>query len=107
MNVRSSPSVPEASLTENSAWAVGVLASAIVPVPVASAIRTPAGRPADGADSVTVNVSSPSSRLSVAAATVNVRDSASPVASASNVRLPLVLSKSDSDAVSSGPTLVA
>ena len=68
---------------------------------------TRGGKPADGADRVTVNVSSPSSRLSVAAATVNVRDSASPVASASNVRLPLMLSKSDSDAVSSGPMPVA
>ena len=72
VNVRSSPSSPEASLTESSAWAVGALASAIVPVPVASAIRTPAGRPADGADRVTVNVSSPSTTSSATAATVNV-----------------------------------
>jgi len=63
----------------------------------------PGGKPSAGADRVTVNVSGPSARPSAIAATVKVWDSASPVASASNVRLPLALSKSDSDAVSSGP----
>ena len=63
----------------------------------------PCGKPSAGGDNVTVNVSSPSTRLSATAATVNVWDSASPVASAAKVRLPLALSKSDADAVSSGP----
>jgi len=54
-----------------------------------------------------VNVSSPSARSSATVVTVNVWDSAAPVASAANVTLPLALSKSDADAVSSGPMPVA
>ena len=103
MNVRSPPSSPEASLTDNSAKPPPV----IVPVPVASPMLMPTGNPSDGADRVTVNVSSPSARLSATVVTVNVWDSASPVAFAAKARLPLALSKSDSDAVSSGPMPVA
>jgi len=106
VNVRSPPSTPSASLTDNSVETAGVV-SAIVPVPVASLMPTPGGRPPAGADRVTVNVSSPSTRSSATAATANVWDSAAPVAFAAKVRLPLALSKSDSDAVSSGPMAVA
>ena len=103
MNVRSPPSSPEASLTDSSAKPPPV----IVPVPVASLMPTPGGKPPDGADRVTVNVSSPSTSSSATVVTVNVRDSAAPVAFAAKVRLPLALSKSDADAVSPGSTLVA
>ena len=106
MKVRSLPSSPSASLTDSVA-SPRPPDPVIVPVPVPSPMLTPGGKPSAGADNVTVNVSSPSARPSSTAATVNVWDSASPVASASKVRLPLVLSKSDSDAVSPDSMLVA
>ena len=55
----------------------------------------PPGKPPDGADSVTVNVSFPSARASLTVATVNIFLSPLPVAPAANVTLPVVFVKSD------------
>jgi len=52
----------------------------------------PPGKPPEGADNVTVNVSAPSAKTSFVAATVNV--SVRSVASAANVTLPVVFVKS-------------
>ena len=56
---------------------------------------------------VTVNVSAPSARASCVVATVNVFISPVLVAPAANVTLPLLAVKSDDEAVSLAPTLVA
>ena len=105
MNVRSPPSAAEASLTDR----IAEPGLVIVPlaVPPRRLMPTPAGNPPGGCNRLTVNVSGPSISGSRSAATVNVWDSAAPVDSASKVSLPLVLSKSDSDAVSSASMLVA
>ena len=105
MNVRSLPSTPSASLTDNSAEPEDLIVPLAVPAP--TLMPTPAGNPARGGDSVTVNVSGPSTTPSWSVFTVNVWNSAVPDAAAGNVRLPLALAKSDADVVSSDEMLVA
>ena len=91
VNVTLLPSAAEASLTDSVASSLAL----IVPLPVASLMLTPTGKPAAGAVSVTVNVSAPSARVSSVVDTVTVFDKPAPVAPAANVTLPLLLVKSD------------
>ena len=84
------PSATDTSSTDNVAASLAL----IVPVPVPSEMLMPAGKPPAGADSVTVNVSAPSARMSSVAATVNVCIRSLPVAPDEKVRLLLVLVKS-------------
>ena len=91
VNVTLLPSAAEASLIDNVAGSLRL----IVPLPVPSLMLMPPGKPPDGADSLTVNVSAPSARASWVVATVNVFDRPALVAPAANVTLPVVLVKSD------------
>ena len=91
VNVTLLPSAAEALFTDSVAGSLRL----IVPVPVPSLMLMPPGKPPDGADSVTVNVSAPSARASCVVATVNIFVSPLPVAPAANVTLPVVLVKSD------------
>ena len=97
------PSFADALFTDTVAASLAL----IVPVPVvALELRLiPPGKPPEGADNVTVNVSAPSAKTSFVVATVNV--SVRSVASAANVTLPVVFVKSACTAVSLPPTLVA
>ena len=90
VNVTLLPSAAESSFTDNVAASLAL----IVPVPVASLMLMPAGKPPAGAVRVTVNVSAPSARMSSVAATVNVFIRLLPVAPAANVTVPVVLVKS-------------
>ena len=97
------PSPPEESLTDSVAGSLTL----IVPRPVPLLMLMPGGKLLPDSDRVTVNVSGPSARLSLVAATVNVFDRPAPCAPASIVTLPLVLVKSACTAVSLDSMLVA
>ena len=105
MNVRSLPSGPSASFTDSVAEPEDLIVP--VEVPALTLMPTPAGNPPRGGDSVTVNVSGPSTSPSWSVSTVNLLNRPVPEASAAKVRVPLALSKSDADAVSSDEMLVA
>ena len=91
------------SVTESDAEPFASIAPSAVP----SLMLMFGGKPPDGAVSVTVNVSLPSTSSSSVRATVNVFASPVPVAPAAKVSVPLVLVKSDAAAVSPVSILVA